>query len=85
MRLRRGPRHTRKPSVISISWGAPEDSWSVQSRNAMNSALQDAATLGVTVTVRLVTMAPPTVRPTKNSMWTSRLRVRLRLPAAEQP
>ncbi len=42
---------TRKPSVISISWGGPEDSWTAQSRNAMNSALQDAATLGVTVTV----------------------------------
>ncbi len=42
---------TRKPSVISISWGAPEDQWSAQSRNAMNAALQDAATLGVTVTV----------------------------------
>jgi kumamolisin len=42
---------TRKPSVISISWGGPEDSWSVQSRNAMNAALQDAGTLGVTVTV----------------------------------
>jgi kumamolisin len=42
---------TRKPSVISISWGAPEDSWTEQARNAMNSALQDAATLGVTVTV----------------------------------
>ena len=42
---------TRKPSVISISWGAPEDSWTAQSRNAMNAALQDAATLGVTVTV----------------------------------
>ena len=41
----------RKPSVISISWGAPEDTWSAQSRSAMNSALQDAATLGVTVTV----------------------------------
>lgn len=41
----------RKPSVISISWGASEDSWSVQSRNAMNAALQDAGTLGVTVTV----------------------------------
>jgi len=41
----------RKPSVISISWGGPEDSWSAQSRNAMNAALQDAATLGVTVTV----------------------------------
>ncbi|MFL6417584.1 MAG: protease pro-enzyme activation domain-containing protein [Bryobacteraceae bacterium] len=42
---------TRKPSVISISWGQSEDAWSVQSRNAMNAALQDAATLGVTVTV----------------------------------
>jgi subtilase family serine protease len=41
---------TRKPSVISISWGAPEDSWTQQSQTAMNSALQDAASLGVTVT-----------------------------------
>ena len=40
----------RKPSVISISWGASEDNWSEQSRNAMNSVLQDAAALGVTVT-----------------------------------
>lgn len=42
---------TRKPSILSISWGGPEDSWTEQSRNAMNSALQDAAALGVTVTV----------------------------------
>lgn len=41
----------RKPSVISISWGGPEDSWAKQSQTAMNTALQDAATLGVTVTV----------------------------------
>ena len=41
----------RKPSVISISWGGPEDSWTEQARNAMNAALQDAATVGVTVTV----------------------------------
>jgi kumamolisin len=41
----------RKPSVISISWGAAEDAWTQQSRTAMNSALQDAAALGVTVTV----------------------------------
>jgi kumamolisin len=40
----------RKPSVISISWGAPEDlSWTQQALNAFNSALQDAAALGVTV------------------------------------
>lgn len=42
---------TNKPSVISISWGGPEDSWIQQSQTAMNSALQDAAALGVTVTV----------------------------------
>jgi kumamolisin len=41
----------RKPSVVSISWGGPEDSWTQQSLTAMNNALQDAATLGVTVTV----------------------------------
>ncbi|MGH9638625.1 MAG: protease pro-enzyme activation domain-containing protein [Bryobacteraceae bacterium] len=41
----------RKPSVVSISWGGPEDSWTQQSQTAMNAALQDAATLGVTVTV----------------------------------
>ncbi len=42
---------TRKPSVISISWGGSEDSWTPQSQSAMNAALQDAAALGVTVTV----------------------------------
>jgi kumamolisin len=41
----------RRPSVISISWGGPEDSWSASSRAAMNSALEDAAALGVSVTV----------------------------------
>ncbi|HYK90843.1 MAG TPA: S53 family peptidase [Acidobacteriota bacterium] len=39
----------RKPSVISISWGGPEDSWTDQFRNAFNQAFQDASTLGVTV------------------------------------
>lgn len=42
---------TNKPSIISISWGAAEDSWTAQSQTAMNSALQDAAALGVTVAV----------------------------------
>jgi kumamolisin len=40
---------TLKPSLISISWGGPEDSWTEQSRDALNSACQDAATMGVTV------------------------------------
>lgn len=42
---------TNKPSVISISWGGPEDTWTAQSRDALNTAIQDAATVGVTVTV----------------------------------
>jgi kumamolisin len=42
---------TRKPSIVSISWGGPEDSWTAQSRTAMNAALQDAGAVGVTVTV----------------------------------
>ncbi len=41
----------RRPSVISISWGGPEDSWSASSRAALNSALEDAAALGLSVTV----------------------------------
>jgi len=41
----------RKPSVVSISWGGPEDQWAAQSRTALDAALQDAAVLGVTVTV----------------------------------
>jgi len=39
----------RKPSVISISWGGQEESWTQQALSAFNNALQDAATLGVTV------------------------------------
>ncbi|MBD8874305.1 S53 family serine peptidase [Rhodanobacter sp. DHB23] len=42
---------TRKPSVISISWGGPEDNWSAAALAAMQSALEDAAALGVSVTV----------------------------------
>jgi Predicted protease len=38
-------------AAMSISWGGPEDSWSTTSRNAMETALEDAAALGVTVTV----------------------------------
>ena len=38
-----------KPSIISISWGGPENTWTEQSRNALNSAFEDASTMGVTV------------------------------------
>jgi kumamolisin len=39
------------PSVISISWGGPESSWTAQSLQSYNSALQAAAAVGVTVCV----------------------------------
>ncbi|HEX4750221.1 MAG TPA: S53 family peptidase [Bryobacteraceae bacterium] len=39
----------RKPSVISISWGAAESEWTSQAMDAFNAAFQDAATLGITV------------------------------------
>ena len=42
---------TPTPIVVSISWGGPEDSWTAQSRTAMDEAIADGATLGVTVTV----------------------------------
>lgn len=41
----------RNPSVISISWGGPESTWSQQSLNEYNTLFEDAATLGVTVCV----------------------------------
>lgn len=40
---------TNRPSIISISWGAPEVSWTQASVQAMDQAFQAAAALGVTV------------------------------------
>jgi kumamolisin len=42
---------TNKPSVISISWGGPESSWTQQSLAAFDSAFQAAAAVGITVCV----------------------------------
>jgi kumamolisin len=39
----------RNPSVISISWGGAEASWSQQAMSALDSVMQDAAALAVTV------------------------------------
>jgi kumamolisin len=41
----------RKPSAISISWGGPEETWTDQSRSAMDDAFKAAALLGITVCV----------------------------------
>jgi len=40
-----------KPSVISISWGGPESSWTQQSMTAFDDAFQAAAAMGITVCV----------------------------------
>jgi kumamolisin len=40
---------TNKPSVVSISWGSAESSWTEQAIQTMNSALQDAMTVNVSV------------------------------------
>jgi kumamolisin len=40
-----------KPSVISISWGGPESSWTTQAMTALDGACQSAAALGITITV----------------------------------
>ncbi len=39
------------PSVISISWGGPESTWTQQSITALDQACQAAAALGITITV----------------------------------
>jgi kumamolisin len=39
------------PSVISISWGGPESTWSQTAINSMDSTCQSAAALGITITV----------------------------------
>jgi kumamolisin len=42
---------TNQPSVISISWGGPESSWTTQSLTNFDDAFQSAAAMGVTVCV----------------------------------
>jgi len=42
---------TNNPSVLSISWGGPESSWTQQAMTSMDQAFQSAAAMGVTVCV----------------------------------
>jgi kumamolisin len=42
---------THRPSVISISWGGAESTWTAQAMTAMDDAFQAAAAMGVTVCV----------------------------------
>jgi kumamolisin len=40
---------TNRPTVVSVSWGGPEGTWTAQARAAFESVFVDAAALGVTV------------------------------------
>jgi kumamolisin len=40
---------THRPSVVSISWGGPENTWTDQARTALSGVCEDAAAMGVTV------------------------------------
>lgn len=42
---------TNHPTIVSISWGGPESSWTAQALQNFDAAFADAATLGITVTV----------------------------------
>ncbi|HTU40146.1 MAG TPA: S53 family peptidase [Candidatus Aquilonibacter sp.] len=42
---------TNNPSIISISWGGAESTWTEQAMTSMDEAFQAAAAMGVTVTV----------------------------------
>lgn len=42
---------TNNPSIVSISWGGPESTWTQQSMTSMDEAFQAAAAMGVTVCV----------------------------------
>jgi kumamolisin len=42
---------TNHPGIISLSWGDDEGNWSPQDTKSLNSVLQDAASLGITVCV----------------------------------
>ena len=43
--------NVRKPSVVSISWGGPESTWTSQALQSFDQAFQDATLLGVTICV----------------------------------
>jgi kumamolisin len=40
-----------KPSILSISWGGPESSWTQQAMTSMDEAFQAAGSMGVTVCI----------------------------------
>ena len=42
---------TNNPSIVSISWGGPESSWTAQTMSAFEQLFSDAAAMGITICV----------------------------------
>ena len=66
-----------KPSVISISWGGPESSWTAQAMTALDAACQAAAALGVTITVAAGDNGSTDGVDGRRTTWTFRPRARM--------
>jgi kumamolisin len=71
-----------KPSVISISWGGPESSWTSQAMTAMSSAFQAAATQWASRFAWRREMAARAMASRAEITWIFRPRAHLHWPAA---
>jgi kumamolisin len=66
---------TNKPSVISISWGGPEDEATGQFQEAMKSALEDAQSLNITVLVASGDNGAADMPPAGQGQWDGKAHV----------
>jgi kumamolisin len=64
-----------KPSVISISWGGPEDEATGQFQDAFNTALEDAQSLNITVLVASGDNGAADMPPTGQFQWDGKAHV----------
>ena len=64
-----------KPSVISISWGGPEDEATGQFQDAFNSALDDAQSLNITVLVASGDNGAADMPPAGQNQWDGKAHV----------
>jgi kumamolisin len=64
-----------KPSVISISWGGPEDEATGQFQDAFNTALEDAQSLNITVLVASGDNGAADMPPAGQDQWDGKAHV----------
>jgi len=60
---------TNKPSVISISWGSAESTWTAQAMTAMDDAFQAAASMALPYAWLRATTARTTMSAAAQTMW----------------